>query len=246
MPFPTLRAAPIVEGLINIQTKPRAGFSVDDLNAFGACIKDSYPTVRKLTEIAGEIRLREEGATQAIATSVVGFRYEREAPRFVIHAHPGELLVSRLRPYDEWTNLYAETRSMWTKYIGVAKPETITRLATRFINRIELPGKDLDFEQYLTAPAPVPKQLGEHLEHFLTRVVIQDAKSGASIAISQALETFNPQTETVSILLDIDVYKLVSLPVEGEEAWELLNAMRELKNRAFFGSVTPKALELFK
>jgi uncharacterized protein (TIGR04255 family) len=84
------------------------------------------------------------------------------------------------------------------------------------------------------------------INHFLTRLVIPDKDSGSNVAIGQALEALNAETRTVPVLLDIDVFKEVDLSIESEEIWTLLTRMRDLKNRAFFNSLTPKALELFR
>jgi uncharacterized protein (TIGR04255 family) len=247
MTFPHLPNAPIVEGLIHLRTKPRKGLSLEDLQVFGDKIQSNYPTAKPLQHFEAGLQIGPDSKPiQSLRSSQVGYRFERATPPFVIHAQIDELLISRLRPYDTWENLFSEARVQWSHYSEVCKPEAITRIATRFINRIDLPTDKLDFDDYLAAPPSIPKGLPSIFEHFLTRIVVPDETSGCHIAISQALDSPNPQTRTVPVLIDIDVYKEVELAIDSSVLWETLSRMRDLKNRAFFDSVTPKALELFR
>jgi len=249
MTFPHLPKAPIVEGLIHVRCKAGQGISLEDVLKFGERIRSLYPTVKPLQHFEADLQIGADSKpTQSVRTSHIGYRFERTDPPFVVHAQIGELLVSRLRPYDTWENLFSAAKSHWSDYCDVLRPEAITRIATRFINRIELPMEmeKLDFDDYLAAPPTIPKGLPPVFGHFLTRIVVPDHITGCDIAISQALDSPNPQTRTLPVLIDIDVYKQVNLPIDSPDLWETLGKMRDLKNRAFFDSITAKALELFK
>ena len=245
--FPHLPKAPIIEGLIAIHCRLEADVPVSRLSDFGEKVKSDYPTTKELREFQAQLALTPNQATsQALAPLHVGFRYERPQPPFVIHIRPNELLVSRLRPYDCWENLIGETRRLWGDYNTVCKPAGVTRIATRFINRIELPLDGLDFDAYLAAAPIIPTGLTQTFEGFLTKIVVPHAQTGAHVALSQMLEASNPETRTLPVIIDIDVFKEVDLPPNSPAMWELLAKMRDVKNHAFFDSVTAKCLELFQ
>lgn len=246
MPFPNLSKAPIIEGLISLHGKVSTDVTLKDLARLTDHIGASYPVHKDLQEIRAEFRVGPSAQSHAAHTVVVGYRYERQSPRFVVQAKVGELLISRLSPYNDWNELFTEAKSLWAVYCEVVKPEIVTRVATRFINRIELPLDGLDFDEYLAAAPVIPKGLPQTFNHFLTRIVVPHEQSGADVAISQALDAPNAQTRKLPLILDIDVYKKVDLPVDSTEVWALLTTMRDVKNQAFFDSVTPKALELFQ
>jgi len=247
MTHPHLSRAPIVEGLIDIQVKQHPDWSAEQLDPLIAKLKGSYAQVKPLQQIHARVKLEQgKPPSQAIESKPGGYRLERQLPPFVILARREGFTLSRLAPYDTWDNLVIEARPLWQEYCNVCKPEAVTRVATRYINRIELPIEGLDFDDYLTAAPRVPRRLQQTLVHFLSRIVTPDPDSGASVAISQVLEEANPATRKVPVLVDIDVYKQLDLSVDSEDVWGLLNKMRELKNCAFFDSLTPKALELFK
>jgi len=251
MNYPHLPNAPIIEGLINIRVRPRPKLTLENLSPFRDKLRYSYPTVRDLQEIQAQVVISTDPNTpqptpQPVPIPRVGYRFERASPNFVVHAKREELLVSRLRPYDTWESLLAEAKTIWALYCEFLNPEAITRLATRFINRVDLPLEGLDFDDYLAAPALIPKGLSQVFDHFMTRIVVPDAESGARVAIAQVLEPPNPRSGTLPILIDIDVFKEVDFAVDSDKPWELLAKMRNLKNRAFFDSVTEKTLELFR
>lgn len=247
MTFPYLPRAPITEGLIDIQTKPRSEIAVSDLVRFGERIRSSYPSTKDIREFQAHFAVGpKQSPSQSVIANHVGYRYERQEPPFVVHVRLNELLVSRLRPYDRWESLLAEAQAMWGEYCAVCQPEAVTRIATRFINRIELPKDGLDFDDYLVAAPIIPKGLPQTFEGFLARIVVPHAETGSHIAMSQMLEAANPQTGTVPVIIDIDVFKETELPVDSGALWEILGKMRHVKNQAFFDSVTPRCLELFK
>lgn len=51
---------------------------------------------------------------------------------------------------------------------------------------------------------------------------------------------------SITVLLDIDVFKAVSLdPSDSQGLWQQLDDLRDQKNRMFFAHVTEKAVEMF-
>jgi len=247
MNYPNLRNAPIVEGLIQFQVRPNQATNIESVRAFAEKLSDRYKIVGELRDIRAQLVFSREATTpQPIPNTHVGFRLERDNPRFVLHARVGELLISRLKPYDRWDELLAEARLLWNKYAEMCKPEMVTRLATRFVNQLDLPVSGLDLKDYFLAPIQIPQKLPQAFEQFLTRVVIPDEETGAHIAISQASGPPNLEAESLPIVLDIDVYKAdLELELASEKIWELLGKMRDIKNRAFFGSLTEKSIKLF-
>lgn len=230
-----------------IQTKLGSEMPVSQLVQIGEKIKSSYPTQKELREFQAHVAVAPHQArSQSFAPAHVGYRYEKPNPPFVAHVRPNELLVSRLKPYDRWENLLAEAQWLWSEYCAICRPEAITRIATRFINRIELPMNGLDFDVYLAAAPIIPKGLPQTFEGFLTRIVVPHPETGAHIAMSQWLDAPNPQTRTLPVIIDIDVFKEVDLPGDSPVLWEILAKMRDVKNHAFFDSVTPTCLELFR
>ena len=242
-----LNNAPIVEGLIDIRIKPRDDFKPETLATLRDLFKERYPIHKEAFQVQANFEIREgEDPPQSIVSQKLGYRLESADGRYVLQLQHGGFTLSRLKPYETWETLFEEVKRIWPIYSSVTKPEAITRVATRYINRLELPGPRLDFDDYLAVPPTIPQSLPQIIGEFVTRILVFEEKSGASIVITQALEPPNPANNAVPVIIDIDVFKEVAFNIDSDEQWKLLDELRHLKNKAFFGSITDKTLELFK
>jgi len=121
-----------------------------------------------------------------------------------------------------------------------------TRLATRFINRIDVPLIDgrAEYEEYLAVHIGLPKGvpvIGDFYFRFALPVVEIQADATIQSAVMQ------PAAEGVaSFALDIDVFRTMDLPDGRADILELLSRFRDSKNRLYRQFLTPKALEEFK
>jgi uncharacterized protein (TIGR04255 family) len=245
--YPNLSKAPIIEGLLNIQVKARPDLTLKEIANLRDALNDRYPESKDLRTIIAGVRVSADRAgSQSVTTELVGYRLERKDKPFVLLLANNGLTVSRLKPYDKWEDLVAEAKPIWEKYIDFCKPETVTRIATRYINRLELPAQGLDFDAYLAAMPRLPKKLPDTLADFLVRLVVPDKETGCHAAIVQAFQGVNTDANTVQVLIDIDVFKTVDMQPASQDIWKLLDIMRNLKNDAFFGAITDKTLELLR
>ena len=151
---------------------------------------------------------------------------------------------SRLHPYIKWEELRNEAHRLWLLYKDITCPDSITRVALRYINNLNIPLPIRDFDAYLTAPPIVPEGLPQGVSSFLTRVVIHEPSIGANAIITQALEQV--VGEVAPVILDIDVFKLRPEGIEEKDAWDTLEKLRHFKNKIFFKSITNKLKEMFE
>ena len=64
---------------------------------------------------------------------------------------------NRLKPYTSWGDILPQVKDLWSLYIDIASPESITRIAVRYINNIEIPKPDnIVFSDYLKVPPKIP------------------------------------------------------------------------------------------
>ncbi|MGH8699742.1 MAG: TIGR04255 family protein [Burkholderiales bacterium] len=247
MAFPHLEKAPIVEGLIDLRVRLANGFEAEKLKELHGRIADRYPTCLESSTFQTHLEFNaQRGAKHAFLRNVSGYRFESADTRYVFQAQVGGFTLSRLRPYETWELLFAEAKELWAHYIEVARPESVTRVATRYINRLELPVPLRDFDDYLTAAPKVPLGLPQSVSEFFARVVAPEPQCGASVILTQILEPADTARGVLPVILDIDVFKEEVFTPKSEAPWNLLSKFRDLKNEAFFGSVTDKAKELFR
>lgn len=243
--YPHLKNAPIVEALIDFRVRTPEGFDVKSLLALHEPMQDRFPVRKEARRFQSEFQISEdEGAAHSSKVRFVGYRFETADASKVWQVQDEGFTLSHLKPYDRWETLVAEAKELWKLYADVVKPLAITRVATRFINRIELPAEGLDFDDYLTVPPRIPPALPQMFVEFVSRVVVPEPTLDALIVIAQALEPMNPMTNTLPVLIDIDAFKEAAFDINGDEHWEVLSQLRTLKNDAFFSSITTKTVEL--
>ncbi len=126
----------------------------------------------------------------------------------------------------------------------MARPETLSRIAARYINKIDVPG-GVELSDYLTAPPTLPKGLPDILTGFFTRVLIHDDRSGVSASVTQASQVqLDPPSP--AIILDIEVYRQSDAGALHQQVEPALADLHDMKNRIFFGSVTNDQLKRYE
>jgi uncharacterized protein (TIGR04255 family) len=73
-----------------------------------------------------------------------GFRFERADARRVMQTKLDGFSYSALAPYDEWEGFRPEAKHLWKLYRDICHPIRVTRVAVRYINRIDIPLKNSD------------------------------------------------------------------------------------------------------
>jgi uncharacterized protein (TIGR04255 family) len=240
------RNAPISEALIDIRTQLPETVSLSSLEKLHSAIESEYPQKRTRVMWEGSLQLRgEEEPIKTARRQVDGYLFASSDGRQVVQFRLDGFSFSRLRPYSEWKKVYGEAKRLWDIYRAETKPIVVQRLATRYINSIEIPSKEFDYDSYFTAVPKIPPGLPQMLSHFFTRLVIPFAARGATAIVIQT-PAEKPDPVNTTVILDIDAFAEVSLESNDAKIGEILAILREVKNEIFFSSVTEQAKELFR
>ncbi len=242
-----LGGAPITEALIDLQVRPSNDDGLKEVQEFANSL-EGYEQVGPIMRLQTTWELSKEGgAKEQSLSSELGVRLNSNDEKYVLQIRTNGFTLSRLEPYETWEVLLAEMRRLWSLYIDLVEPEVVTRVATRFINRLKLPmvpGEE--FGDYLTKPPEVPEELPQAILSFMQRTVIPHPDNGVIANLIQLLEEGVTPDDHVPVMLDIDVYKMVNFGPDTEESWNLLETLRVYKNAIFFASLTEKTVELFE
>lgn len=243
---PFLPNAPIIEGLIDFRVRKRPELDLQSLQSVDAYMAAGYFKKGPIVAVQANLSVSAEGQGSAKTISrELGVRLHSKDEKYVTQVQLEGLTISRLAPYETWEKLLAEAQRMWGLYLAHVQPEQVTRIATRFINNLRLPMQSGErFETYLTAAPQVPAPLPQGVSEFLQRVVIGDSSPDVRANVTQVFQA-GPWTSEVPVILDIDVYCTGEFAPAGQEFWQRLQYLRELKNRIFFEYLTERAVELY-
>lgn len=239
--------APITEALIDLQVSPRDSGDLELVQKFAGEV-DGYEQVGPIMQLETTWAVSKDDSPKNQSKSKeLGVRLQSVDKTYVIQARTHGLTVSRLAPYETWEELLSEARRRWLDYVSILQPDTVTRVATRFINTLKLPMQPgEEFQAYLSKPPDIPDGLPQAISGFMQRMVVPNPELGATANLIQLLEEGVVPDDHVPIILDIDVYKSVSFAPDSDEAWKLLEQLRVYKNAVFFASLTEKTVELFE
>lgn len=243
-----LSKAPIVEAIIDLRLITANPVDLAKLEIFCNHFANQFPVRKKSYAFSANFSFKygqiEPG--NSAQHNPLGFRLESSDGKRVLQVTGVSFTFSWLAPYESWEALRDYVKPLWEKYVEVLAPEAVTRTALRYINRIEIPLPINDFDEYLSAPPHVPAKLPQFVDSFLTRVVIPDPAQSAYVIIMQASENVLPEPNCLPIVIDIDAFKEFSVEPLSNSIWETLEQLRNIKNKAFFGSITSKTEELYK
>ena len=231
---------------MDIKVRLRAGTEMAQLAALHEQISDEYPKRGERSAMQAGFKLGPGGSMSMAPPSarVDGYLFTSADGRQIVQARLDGFTANRLKPYRDWATFRDEARRRWEAYCHLVQPEAVSRIALRYINRIEIPGPFADFKEYFLTTPEVAPGLPQGLANFFMRLVLPLEQFGCIAVITETLE--EPKADAFPYVLDIDVFTERSFPPTDEEIWRTFETLRLAKNEVFFRSVTPKAQELFK
>jgi uncharacterized protein (TIGR04255 family) len=204
-------------------------------------VRDHYPHIKEQTEYQFHFRAGTSHEQRTVATPV-GYRISSEDEKRVIQATSNGFTFSWLKPYETWEALHDEAQRLWTIYEELVQPELITRVATRYINQIDLPRQQGNFDDYFTVSPQIPSSLPQSIYGFFSRIIISDEQKELYSTVIQSFEPAG-MPNIISVILDIDAYKAYEF-AQSSDAWSTLNRLRRFKNRIFFESLTETTVRM--
>jgi uncharacterized protein (TIGR04255 family) len=244
--------APITEAVIDLRVAHAQEFFIEDLAPIRDAIADRYPRQESL--YSGQVNIPIGEPTQVETFhQQTGFRFVAQDGRQIFQARLDGFAFSVLAPYDRWETFRDEARRLWDLYRSVTKVEGITRVAVRYINRIDIPTADsptVKLEDYLKMYPEIPVDWpSKDLSNFFAQLQLPQEDLECMLVVNQAT-TQPPNLETTSILLDFDLFReQYEEPwrVDDDAAvWGFLEQLHDRKNEYFETSITEKTKGLIR
>ncbi len=240
-----LRHAPIFEAIFDFRIKARPEFHAEEFATVGSQLASRFPKMEKRQAFQTTIKTQPEGPPPVVQDlGLQGYFFRDVDEKTIAQFRIDGFTFNRLHPYTSWDELFPVVKELWSVYSTVARPQVVTRLAVRYINRIPLPPGPITFEEYLRGAPVVPPELPQNVSSFLTRITIHEPEMMIAAHIVQALEVDTERRLTT--ILDIDAFKEAEFSVGDPTIEETFNRLRIFKNRIFFSSLTEKTLRSFE
>ena len=226
---------PIVEAVFDLQFAEAA--TEADLRRAVRDLGSDYPRAEELTKFEFTFG---PGVDPEPQKSFDGMQALSDSGDVVIVLKPMELAVSNLAPYKGWDAFSARA---WGIYQGVKDKigrRRVSRIALRYVNRIDVPGDDVNFARYLKIAAPMVGIVEPHQFSGTLSGMFHEAK----ILVNYG-NTPSPLVKHSSFLLDIDLSLDQDLPQRDDALRAQFERLRIGKNKVFEQTVTDEARRLF-
>lgn len=242
-----LSQAPITEALIDIQVTPKEGLTFDALKGGLEPAAFGYYEKGSINESLLEFSIPVGGEPQTSSRAAqVGIRFHSKDEKYVAQCRLSGFTLSRLPPYENWDNLRTEATRIWKVYRDCLTPARVTRIATRFINNLRLPMQTGEsYQLYFNKLVDVPEEAPQAVETFFQRFQLVDTQSGARVILI-LMQGGGAANGLLPVILDVDAFAQTDLNPRDSEIWAILDRLRDLKNRTFFGTITERAAELYE
>jgi uncharacterized protein (TIGR04255 family) len=233
--------APITEAIIELRVKPSRDVDILECRTAFDSVRSQFTDAKELRMMHAEFMGGQHVGAHA-TQSAIGYVLRSEEFRQVITASPDKFSFSQLPPYDSWEVFCPAVRRMWDLYVAKISPEKVIRVATRFVNRIEIPLPVTDLGEYFrTAPLISPK-MSQELSGAFMQLQLPQKDIDCTVLLTEAL--LGAGDSTVAFVLDIDIFdESREFPVNNV-IWERLNQFRRRKNEIFEACITDRVRDL--
>ena len=106
--------------------------------AFFKAVQDTFPEIEPITQQGVQLVIGPDSSPQPHASAPsdeLSAEATRERP-LLLQVSEQMFTINALRPYPGWEDLKAELQQVWPLVLEIIKPEAITRIGMRYINRI--------------------------------------------------------------------------------------------------------------
>ena len=240
----TYANAPIVEAVFDVKVSNTIIINPSTFEQYSKTELKEYPISNKLQNINVRI-IGNSGGTGQIGktTNLLGYIFSNIQGNRKVQFRLDGYSFNMLRPYSNWEDFSSTAFNHLQKYLALAKPLAITRIGLRYINRIDLPVENQEFENFIKYLPPVPAALPKKFEKYFLQMQIPAGDGESKAVISQTFE--QEKNGRVPFIIDIDVFQDERLKA-NESLVDRFNNLRLLKNRIFEDLVTEDCKQFFK
>jgi uncharacterized protein (TIGR04255 family) len=248
MHFPHLTKAPILEAVIDIQIKALPEELLDILKNAHDKIKVDYPKINTRKSRQFKIEMAKDPQQPVEQKELIeGYIFTSADGHNVLQFRRNGFTLSRVKNYNNFDSLLEETIKQWEIYKAIVGDITISRVATRYINQIQVPFPLVDNNEYLK-DMPKPKtepSESKLIRSFTDQIHSLDIKSNANVNMIRLMQEPTANATGTNVIIDIDVYRLVSDLKDYQSMWDIIRTFREVKNRLFYASIGKSIIEKY-
>jgi uncharacterized protein (TIGR04255 family) len=236
--------APIREAIFDVRIDRLNIKDISNLQEFKSVVIDDFPIEKKKHNVTGTFQFSPDQRLESKAHSdLTGFVFLSQDNTRQIQIRIDGFTLNILKPYENWDTHFNIFLKYWNEYNSLFKPDNITRIATRYINRIEIPLPFNSFQEYVVNMPPIPNCLPQTFANFFMQIQVPSGSENKHVVITETIEPV--ENNMLPFILDIDVFREANLNNKIENLVKEFNDLRAIKNQVFENCITDKTRTLF-
>jgi uncharacterized protein (TIGR04255 family) len=236
--------APIREAVLDIRVDRLNINDVNDLLSIREIISESFPIEKKRHNITGMFQFSHDKPIESKSHSdLTGFIFLSEDSTRQLQVRIDGFTLNILKPYENWETHFEVFIKYWEVYNEKFKPNNIARIATRFINRIEIPLHFGNFQDYVLNMPPIPNCLPQTFSNFFMQIQVPCKDNFRNVVITETIEPI--ENSVLPFILDIDVFQELNIRNSIDSLTQNFSEIRNIKNEIFKNCITDKTRNLF-
>lgn len=236
---------PIIEAVIAVHLS--APLEQKDIDTFARKSQKRLPVSEDIIQMGALYNAATKHHTSNV--NKIGYKLSSAERTRVIMIQPLQIGVIQLAPYTDWGTFYSEARSHWEVLKKIVGYKPVSRVSTRYINRIDIPvssGGYVDLQKYLNVGLSLPPYAqAMSLQNFSLNSSLNNSH-GENLQVLQVATVPSPLIDHLSITIDIDVATTGQVPLDDGKLWDLINSLRKYKNDLFESCITADTRNLFQ
>lgn len=234
---------PIIEAVIAFSIATLPDSALEKFRGFaGEMAAGGFRQPEPLTQ--HEIQLKIEGEISSFdkSTTPFGLKFLSEDGLHAVQFNKSSFVFSRLGQYDCWEQFRDEAKKLWEIFSRATEGMEAVGVGVRYINKLFIP-IGIDPAIYVRAFPKLPDEISTPISDLFMRVGMAIAEPPGRFVHTQALLPTEKEG-FATLIFDNDF----QFPTQGKsqaQIWEILEEVRELKDRYFVYLTTEKMRETF-
>lgn len=200
-------------------------------------VKDKFP-IKKQRNLGIMVPIEgSKGESEMVVSHLAQF-YNNEKTQ-LIQIGNNLLSINCLKDYPFWENFRPSIMDIFNKYIDIAKPKSIKRIALKSINKIEIAKQNFELCDYFKFFPASPENIETPVKNFSLHIETA-LHDGRDVLAMKNVSTIPDSNENSAFILDFEyiMNKPGEVSIEGVEDW--LGIAHDQLYRAFDESITDK------
>jgi uncharacterized protein (TIGR04255 family) len=234
---------PILEAIIAVHFS--TPLTMKEIETFARKFKKSFPFNEDMVKIDVSVQTKQKTTTQKI-----GHRLSNTDRTKWLILQSLQFGVIQQAPYSGWDAFYKEAHEHWQALKKIIKHKAISRVSTRYINRIDIPaaaGTLIDLSKYFSVGLSLPQYAETMaLQNFYLNCSLLHSNTQYT-NILQFVTVPSPLIDHMSFTIDIDVVTTMNtVPQDDKGLWQLISSLRAYKDDLFEACITEETRKLFQ